>query len=117
MRKIRSWIPQNLVNFFKHLPVAFLASLYYRFPSRSLKVIGVTGTDGKTTTSNLIYQILQAAGIRAGVISTVNAVIGDEVLDWQDHTSIPNAKLHLYGKKDIRPGRKMGHVTFLLKNA
>jgi 5-(carboxyamino)imidazole ribonucleotide synthase len=44
-------------------------------------------------------------------------LIGDEVLDWQDHTSIPDAKLHLYGKKDIRPGRKMGHVTFLLKNS
>lgn len=43
-------------------------------------------------------------------------LIGDEVLDWQNHASIPNAKLHLYGKKEIRPGRKMGHVTFLLKN-
>jgi 5-(carboxyamino)imidazole ribonucleotide synthase len=44
-------------------------------------------------------------------------LIGDEVLNWQNHSSIPNAKLHLYGKKEIRPGRKMGHVTFLMKNS
>jgi 5-(carboxyamino)imidazole ribonucleotide synthase len=42
-------------------------------------------------------------------------LIGDEVLNWQHHTNIPNAKLHLYGKKEVRAGRKMGHVTFLLK--
>ncbi len=42
-------------------------------------------------------------------------LIGDEVLQWQRHTNTPNAKLHLYGKKEIRPGRKMGHVTFLMK--
>jgi len=54
-------------------------------------VIGVTGTDGKTTTSNLIYKILTAAGIRAGMISTVNAVIGDEALDTGFHVTTPDA--------------------------
>jgi len=54
-------------------------------------VIGVTGTDGKTTTTNLIYQILLAANIRAGMISTVNAVIGDEVLDTGFHVTTPDA--------------------------
>ena len=56
-----------------------------------LTVIGVTGTDGKTTTSNLIYQILLAAGYRAGIISTVNAVIGGEVIDTGFHTTTPDA--------------------------
>lgn len=41
-------------------------------------------------------------------------LIGDEVNDWQKYLATPNAKLHLYGKKESRPGRKMGHVTFLL---
>jgi UDP-N-acetylmuramoyl-L-alanyl-D-glutamate--2,6-diaminopimelate ligase len=50
-------------------------------------VIGVTGTDGKTTTTNLIYKILLAADIKAGMISTVNAVIGDEVLDTGFHVN------------------------------
>lgn len=40
-------------------------------------------------------------------------LIGDEVNDWEKHAATPNAKLHLYGKTEARPGRKMGHVTFL----
>jgi UDP-N-acetylmuramoyl-L-alanyl-D-glutamate--2,6-diaminopimelate ligase len=54
-------------------------------------MIGVTGTDGKTTTSNFIYHILQAAGLRTGMISTVNAQIGDEVLDTGFHVTTPEA--------------------------
>jgi UDP-N-acetylmuramoyl-L-alanyl-D-glutamate--2,6-diaminopimelate ligase len=54
-------------------------------------MIGVTGTDGKTTTSNLIHSILTAAGIRAGLISSVNAMIGDRVLDTGLHTTTPDA--------------------------
>jgi len=71
--------------------LSFLAAAYYGWPGRVLTVIGVTGTDGKTTTSNLIYEILRAAGIRAGMISTVNAVIGDEVLDTGFHVTTPDA--------------------------
>lgn len=61
---------QKLKNIF-HLLQALLANIYYRFPSRRLKVIGVTGTDGKTTTTHLIYHILKASGKRASMISTV----------------------------------------------
>lgn len=71
--------------------LAYLSAAFYGFPARSLTVIGVTGTDGKTTTSNLIYQILLAAGLRAGIISTVNAVIGDEILDTGFHVTTPEA--------------------------
>ena len=53
--------------------IAYLAASFYDHPARKMTVIGVTGTDGKTTTSNLIYQILKAAGIKAGLITTVNA--------------------------------------------
>ncbi|MBL8050032.1 MAG: hypothetical protein JNM46_02325, partial [Anaerolineales bacterium] len=71
--------------------LTWLASAFYHFPARQLTVIGVTGTDGKTTTSNIIYKILIAAGIKAGMISTVNAVIGDEVLDTGFHVTTPDA--------------------------
>jgi UDP-N-acetylmuramoyl-L-alanyl-D-glutamate--2,6-diaminopimelate ligase len=71
--------------------LTWLAAALYGNPGRRLTVIGVTGTDGKTTTCNLLYQILQAAGIRAGLISTVNAVIGDEVLDTGFHVTTPDA--------------------------
>ncbi|MBO6782183.1 MAG: 5-(carboxyamino)imidazole ribonucleotide synthase [Alphaproteobacteria bacterium] len=42
-------------------------------------------------------------------------LIGDEIENWREHVATPNAKLHLYGKADTRPGRKMGHVNFLGK--
>lgn len=71
--------------------LTWLSAAFYNWPARKLTVIGVTGTDGKTTTSNLIYRILVAAGIKAGMISTVNAVIGDEVLDTGFHVTTPDA--------------------------
>ncbi len=71
--------------------LTFLAASFYDWPGRKLTMIGVTGTDGKTTTSNLIYHILKAAGLKAGMISTVNAVIGDEVLDTGFHVTTPDA--------------------------
>ena len=71
--------------------LTWLAAAFHGFPARKLTVIGVTGTDGKTTTSNLIHKILIAAGLKAGMISTVNAVIGDEVLDTGFHVTTPDA--------------------------
>src|SRR5687768_15045871 len=71
--------------------LTYLAAAFYGNPGKKLTVIGVTGTDGKTTTSNLLYHILIAAGLKAGLISTVNAVIGDEVLDTGFHVTTPDA--------------------------
>ncbi len=70
---------------------AWLNAAWYDFPARQLIMIGVTGTDGKTTTTNLIHAILTAANIKAGMISTVNAVIGERVLDTGLHTTTPDA--------------------------
>jgi UDP-N-acetylmuramoyl-L-alanyl-D-glutamate--2,6-diaminopimelate ligase len=71
--------------------LTFLAAAFYDWPGRKLTIIGVTGTDGKTTTTNLLYQILRTAGIKAGMVSTVNAVIGNEVLDTGFHVTTPDA--------------------------
>ena len=73
------------------LTLAQLAAALHDFPARKLTMIGITGTDGKTTTANIIYRILQAAGLRAGMISTVNALIGDEILDTGFHVTTPDA--------------------------
>ena len=73
------------------LALARLASAFYNHPGRKLTAVGVTGTDGKTTTTNLIFKILQAAGLNAGMISTVNAVFGDETLDTGYHVTTPEA--------------------------
>lgn len=64
---------QLIKNIFYHLPIAFLANIVYGFPTRGMKIIGVTGTDGKTTTVNMIYQILKAAGKKVSMISTIDA--------------------------------------------
>lgn len=71
--------------------LAQFSSAFYNYPSRELVTIGVTGTDGKTTTTNLVYHILRTAGIQAGMISTVNALIGDQVLDTGFHVTTPEA--------------------------
>ena len=71
--------------------LARLAAAFYNFPSRSMRVVGVTGTDGKTTTSNLIYHLLDAAGLQPGIISTVGARIGQQVLDTGLHVTTPDA--------------------------
>lgn len=71
--------------------LGYISAAFYGFPARNMTIIGVTGTDGKTTTSNLIFEILMKAGLRAGIVSTVNAVIGDEVLDTGLHVTTPEA--------------------------
>ena len=71
--------------------LAYLSAAWLGFPARRLTVVGVTGTDGKTTTCNLLYAILAAAGRRTGLVSTVNAVIGDRVFDTGLHTTTPDS--------------------------
>jgi UDP-N-acetylmuramoyl-L-alanyl-D-glutamate--2,6-diaminopimelate ligase len=72
-----------------HLFQAFIAQCIYGFPSRKLTLIGVTGTDGKTTTTNLIYHILKSNHISVGMISTVSAKINDEDIDTGFHVTSP----------------------------
>jgi UDP-N-acetylmuramoyl-L-alanyl-D-glutamate--2,6-diaminopimelate ligase len=71
--------------------LAHLSAKFHGFPARHLTVIGVTGTDGKTTTANLIYHLLNHAGFKVGMISTVNAIVGDEILDTGFHVTTPEA--------------------------
>ncbi|MFH1485694.1 MAG: UDP-N-acetylmuramoyl-L-alanyl-D-glutamate--2,6-diaminopimelate ligase [Chloroflexota bacterium] len=59
--------------------LAELAAAFYGYPARKLRVIGVTGTDGKTTTCYLISNVLEKAGYRTGLIGTVDFKVGDEV--------------------------------------
>ncbi len=69
--------------------LGWLHAAWHAFPSRRLTLWGVTGTDGKTTTTNLIHAILTADGRNAGMISTVNARIGPRSLDTGLHTTTP----------------------------
>lgn len=71
--------------------VAELSAAFFGHPSRKLQVVGVTGTDGKTTTSTLIHSILLAAGKRTGLISTIRAEIGGQSYDTGFHVTTPEA--------------------------
>lgn len=67
----------NPLRLFYHKILAVIAAVYYRFPSKHLNVIGITGTKGKTTTVNLVAGILSEAGYKVGMASTINFKIGD----------------------------------------
>lgn len=74
--------------------VGYLAAAYFDFPSRDLVVIGVTGTDGKTSTSTLLHSILRVAmPNKVGLISTISADLGDRTLDTGFHVTTPGAPM------------------------
>ncbi len=68
---MKKLIPQQIKNIY-HLAQAIIANFWYGFPSKKIKIIGVTGTDGKTTTVQLITKILEEAGYKVAMASTIN---------------------------------------------
>lgn len=94
---------KNLYHFFR----ALVAALFFKFPANKLTVIGVTGTDGKTTTVNFIYEILKQAGEQVSMISSVNAVIGKKIFDTGLHVTTPDAwDVQKYLKQMVDAGSK-----------
>jgi UDP-N-acetylmuramoyl-L-alanyl-D-glutamate--2,6-diaminopimelate ligase len=81
---------QSIKNSLYHFPRALLAIILNRFPAKRLFVIGVTGSDGKTTTTHIIYHILKSCGYKVAMVSTVAARIGDEDIDTGFHVTSPN---------------------------
>lgn len=71
--------------------LAWLSAAQHGFPSRELTMIGVTGTDGKTSTANILYDILQTAGIKVGLLSTIRAALAGEDEPLALHVTTPEA--------------------------
>ena len=63
------------------LALALLAATFYQYPSREMRVIGITGTNGKTTTAYLIASMFEAAGVRCGILGTVAYRVGPSPAD------------------------------------
>lgn len=76
-------IPQYAKNIF-HLFQAIFANIWFGFPSRKIKVIGITGTNGKTTTTQMIGRILEESGKKVAISSTINFKIGKK--EWVNKT-------------------------------
>lgn len=75
---IKKIIPENLIDFY-HKTQAVFANILYGFPSNKLKVIGITGTNGKTTTAYMISKILDNSGNKNAMISTIYFKIGKKL--------------------------------------
>jgi UDP-N-acetylmuramoyl-L-alanyl-D-glutamate--2,6-diaminopimelate ligase len=71
---LKKFIPDcclRLIQPIYHWLVAFLSALWYRFPSREIKVVAITGTKGKTTTTELVSALLEASGYKTAIVSTL----------------------------------------------
>ena len=78
-------LPEHLQNGITYIEVesasralAFMASNYYHNPSGNLKLVGVTGTNGKTTVATLLYQLFKKAGFKVGLLSTVKILVDNQ---------------------------------------
>ncbi len=78
-------LPKLLVNGVTYLKVsnsnsalAVIAANYYSNPSKNLKLVGITGTNGKTTVSTLLYNLFKKAGFKVGLISTIKVLVNDK---------------------------------------
>jgi len=82
---IKKFLPKSFLLFY-HKVLAYLADFFYNHPSSKLIVIGVTGTAGKSTTVNLIGKILEEAGLKVGLTTTMNFKIGEK--EWINKTKM-----------------------------
>lgn len=85
---VKLFIPRRLFTTIEplgHQAEAILFNLVYGFPAKSMKVIGVTGTNGKTTTSFLVHRMLHEAGYKVGLMSTVGFGVGADITPQIHH--------------------------------
>jgi UDP-N-acetylmuramoyl-L-alanyl-D-glutamate--2,6-diaminopimelate ligase len=112
---VKKFIPRQLfrvIEPYGHLVEAVLLNIIYGFPARGLKVIGVTGTNGKTTTSFLIQRMLSEAGYRVGLMTTVAYGVGDDIKPQVEHMTTVSVPVLL---KRIREMKGQGMDWLVLE--
>lgn len=83
--------------------LAFLAANFYGNPSQHLKLVGITGTNGKTTIASLLYQLFKKAGYKSGLISTVKILV-DETEYKATHTTPDSLSINKYLREMVTAG-------------
>lgn len=97
-----------------HLLESVLMNVRYGFPARGIRVIGVTGTNGKTTTSFLIHRMLTEAGYKVGLLTTVAYGVGDDIHNQIEHMTTSKSSVVL---KRIRDFKKQGAEWLVLETS
>ncbi len=94
-----------------HYYLALLGAIIYRFPSRELVVIGITGTKGKTTSAELLRAVLQNAGKKTAMLSSAHIAYGDEIISTPFHNTMPG---RMFIQKFLREAVRRGctHAVF-----
>ena len=118
LRKIvKTLIPTGLfkkIEPYGHLAEAILMNIRYGFPGRKMRIIGVTGTNGKTTTSFLIHRLLYESGIKVGLLTTVANGIGDDIVPQSVHITTAQAGVL---QKKLREFAKAGVEWVVLETS
>ena len=83
--------------------LALMSAAYFGYPAEKLKVIGITGTKGKTTTTYMVKSILEGVGHKVGLIGTIEAVIGDKTIP-ASNTTPESYTIHKYFKEMVDAG-------------
>src|SRR6187431_1950843 len=103
-------LPTNLINGVTYVCVkdtntalAFMAANFYENPSEKLKLVGITGTNGKTTIASLLYQLFKKAGFKVGLLSTVKILV-DDIEYKATHTTPDSITINHYLNEMIDAG-------------
>ncbi len=83
--------------------LALMASAYYGYPSRDLRLVGITGTNGKTTIATLLHRIFTRLGFRAGLISTIQVLVGEDASP-ATHTTPDPLQVNGFLKRMVESG-------------
>ncbi len=103
-RTLSRLVPQSVKNLY-HLGEAVLACLWYGFPGKKLRIIGITGTNGKTTTTQFVTKILTTAGKKVAMASTINFQINDRTwVNASKFTTLSPWKLQGFLREAVRQG-------------
>ena len=102
---VKKVIPTKLfkaIEPYGHLAESIFMNVSMGFPARKLRIIGVTGTNGKTTTSFMIHRMLHEAGYKVGLLTTVASGFGDDIVPQQEHITTAQSRVTLKKLKEFK---------------